>query len=122
MEAPTSEHWADVKELLRYIAGTRQLGCCYARQVRGAKLVGYSDSDLEGDLDDRKSTGGTIFFLGGSPVSWQSAKQKIVALSSCEAEYVATAGAACQGIWLRRLIGELLGRDDGATRLCIDNK
>ncbi|XBI71622.1 hypothetical protein VPH35_065793 [Triticum aestivum] len=122
MEAPTSEHWAAVKQLLRYIAGTRQLGCRYARQEHGAELVGYSDSDLGGDLDDRKSTSGTIFFLGGSPVSWQSAKQKIVALSSCEAEYVAAAGAACQGIWLRRLIGELLGRDDGATRLCIDNK
>ena len=54
-------------------------------------------------------------------MSWQSAKQKIVALS-CEAEYVAAAGAACQAIWLSRLIEELLGRDDGATRLCIDNK
>ena len=60
-------------------------------------LLGYSDSDLAGDVDSRKNTSGVIFFLGESPISWQSAKQKVVALSSCEAEYITAATAACQG-------------------------
>jgi hypothetical protein len=61
-------------------------------------LRGYSDSDLAGDLDSRKSTTGVLFFFGRSPVSWQSTKQRVVALSSCEAEYIAAATTACQGV------------------------
>jgi hypothetical protein len=55
---------------------------------------------MAGDVDDRKSTSGILFMLGGNPVTWQSQKQKIVALSSCEAEYVAATTAACQGVCL----------------------
>jgi hypothetical protein len=48
--------------------------------------VGYCDSDLAGNIDTRKSTTGALFFLGKSLVSWQSLKQRVVALSSCEAD------------------------------------
>jgi hypothetical protein len=122
MEAPMSEHWSAVKHLLRYIAGTRTLGCSHMRQESEAKLVGYSNADMAGDIDDRKSTSGVLHFLGQSPISWQSTKQKIVALSSCEAEYVAATAAGCQGVWLKQLHGELLGHDDSATELHVDNK
>jgi hypothetical protein len=123
MEAPTGEHWSAVKHLLRYVAGTKTLGCVYARQEgEEARLVGYSDADWAGDVDDRKSTSGMLFFYGKCPISWQATKQKIVVLSTCEAEYVAATGAACQGIWLKRLLGELLGHGDGITELRVDNK
>ena len=46
----------------------------------------------------------------------------MVALSSCEAEYIASANAACQGIWLSRLLGELLGTPQLKVRLLVDNK
>jgi hypothetical protein len=120
MEAPTCDHWGAVK--LQYIAGTKDLGCCYARQGQEAKLVEYSDADMAGDIGDRKSTSGVLFFFGGCPITWQSTKKKIVVLSSCEAEYVAATAAACQGVWLKRLHGELLGSDGGITELCVDNK
>jgi hypothetical protein len=94
MEAPTTEHHAAVKHLLRYIAGTTNLGCKYTADGE-EKLTGYSDSDMAGDVDDRKSTSGVLYMLGNNPVTWQSTKQKIVALSSCEAEYVAATTAAC---------------------------
>ena len=87
-----------MKHLLRYNAGTRGLGCCYAHQESKAKLVGYSDPDMAGDVDDRKSTNGMLYLFGRCPVSWQSTKQKIVVLSSCEAEYVAATNAACHGV------------------------
>jgi hypothetical protein len=67
---------------------------------------------MAGDVDDRKSTSGVAYFFGKSPVSWLSQKQKVVALSSCEAEYIAAATAACQGVWLRRLLGDLMNKEE----------
>jgi len=72
MEAPTTQHWSAVKHLLRYITGTCGYGCIFKRGEGELHLTGYSDSDMAGDADDRKSTSGAIFFLGASPVSWQS--------------------------------------------------
>ncbi|XP_034570012.1 secreted RxLR effector protein 161-like [Setaria viridis] len=84
MEEPHEEHLAAVKHILRYIAGTSDLGLKYARKKEDEPLLlGFSDSDLAGDVDSRKSTSGVIFFLRDSPISWQLAKQKVVALSSC---------------------------------------
>jgi hypothetical protein len=73
MEKPTQEHFGVVKRIIRYIAGTVNYGCQYGKEDEW-KLLGYSDSDLAGDVDTRKSTSGLIFFLGYSPVSWQSQK------------------------------------------------
>jgi hypothetical protein len=86
------------------------------------KLVGFSDRDLAGDVDDRKSTSGSIFLLGSILVTWASQKQRVVALSSCEAEYIASANAACQGIWLSHLLGGLLGMEAPKVKLLVDNK
>jgi hypothetical protein len=123
MEGPTTEHLAVVKRVLRYIAGTLGHGCHYQRRKKEqAVLVGYSDSDLAGDIDTRRSTTGVLFFLDNNVITWQSQKQKVVALSSCEAEYMAATTAACQGIWLARLIAELRGDEVGATKLNIDNQ
>uniref|UniRef100_A0ACD5Z920 Uncharacterized protein n=1 Tax=Avena sativa TaxID=4498 RepID=A0ACD5Z920_AVESA len=82
------------------------------------RLTGFSDSDI----DDRKSTTGILFYLGSSPVSWITQKQKVVAMSSCEAEYIAGAAAACQGIWLGRLLSELLDIKFEPVTLRIDNQ
>jgi hypothetical protein len=87
-----------------------------------AHFVGYSDSDHAGDIDTSKSTSGIIFFLGKCLVSWQSVKQQVVAMSSCEAEYIATSTASTQAIWLARLLGDLLDRDARAVDLRVDSK
>jgi hypothetical protein len=62
------------------------------------------------------------FFLGNDVITWSSQKQKTVALSSCEAEYIAAAAAAVQGVWLSRLLGELTGLPPAKFSLQIDNK
>ncbi|WVZ50018.1 hypothetical protein U9M48_001317 [Paspalum notatum var. saurae] len=91
--------------------------------LRGEKadLIGYSDSDMGGDIDGRRSTSGMLFFLGGCAIAWQSMKQRIVALSTCEAEYVAVAAACCQAVWLRRLLREVTGEGPRAPVLRVDN-
>ncbi|KAG6495613.1 hypothetical protein ZIOFF_043439 [Zingiber officinale] len=73
------------------------------------KVVKQILSDLAGDLDGRKSTSGMTFYFNESLVSWNSQKHKTVALSSCEAEFMAVITAACHALWLRSLASELTG-------------
>ena len=54
-------------------------------------------------------------------MAWQTQKQKVVVLSSCEAEYIAGAGAACQAVWLTRLLKEVTGNEPPAPHLKMDN-
>ena len=76
-----------MKYLLRYIAGTQDLGVFYSRQEKGDnRLIGYSDSDHTGHVDNRRITSGVLYCLDTNPITWQSCKQKVVALLSCEAE------------------------------------
>ena len=82
----------------------------YGRAPNMVRFVGYCDSDLAGDVDTSKSITGMMFFLGDCLFSWQSLKQKVVALSSCEAKYIATTTVAtqaygCQGCWQSSLAG-----------------
>jgi hypothetical protein len=71
-----------VKRIIRYVAGTLDHGLYYPRCPGEAHLVGYSDH--AGDIDTSKSTSEILFFFGKCLVSWQSVKQQVVALSSCQ--------------------------------------
>jgi hypothetical protein len=110
-----------VKRIIRYVVGTLDHGLYYPRCPGEAHLVRYSDSDHAGDIDTSKSTSGILFF-GKCPVSWQSVKQQVVDLSSCEAEYIAASTALTQALWLVRLFSDLLGRDTGVVELRVDSK
>ena len=63
-----------------------------------------------------------LVFLGSAPISWLSLKLKVVALSTCETEYLAAATAACQVVWLHRLLGELTGTEAHPPALMVDNQ
>ncbi|WVZ53348.1 LOW QUALITY PROTEIN: hypothetical protein U9M48_004308 [Paspalum notatum var. saurae] len=122
MEEPRTDHMAAVKHLLRYMEGTINYGLWYSGGGGGEiSLLGYSDSDLAGDIDDRKSTTGMIFYLGANPVSWLSHKQRVVAFSSCEAEFIAGVAAACQATWLGHLIEDVIGKKTSPPWLKMDN-
>uniref|UniRef100_A0ACD5UHC9 Uncharacterized protein n=1 Tax=Avena sativa TaxID=4498 RepID=A0ACD5UHC9_AVESA len=122
MQRPTTEHQQAVKRIVRYVARTLDHGLYYPRCPGVAHFVGYRDSDHAGDIDTSKSTSGILFFLGKCLVSWQSVKQQVVAMSSCEAEYIAASTACTQALWLARLLGDLLGRDTSAVQLMVDSK
>ena len=70
-------------------------------------MEGYTDSDMAGDLDGRKSTSGFLFTFAWGAVSWQSKLQKCVALSTTEAEYIAAAEAGKEMLWIKRFLQEL---------------
>jgi hypothetical protein len=110
-----------MKRIICYVAGTLDHGLYYPRCPGEAHLIGYNDSDHAGDIDTSKSTSRILFFFGKSLVSWQSIKQ-VMALSSCEAEYIAASTASTQALWLVWLLGDLPGRDTGAVELRVDSK
>lgn len=122
MASPTTKHQQAMKHILRYIKGTIDYGLVYIKEGRNSELHGFSDSDLAGDVIDRRSTGGMCFYLNQSLISWSSQKQRVVALSSCEAEYMAATTAACQSVWLRGLLQEITGKQIGPVILHVDNK
>ncbi|KAG6534156.1 hypothetical protein ZIOFF_008041 [Zingiber officinale] len=122
MDRPTIMHHKVVKQILRYLKGTIYFRLAYIKGPQEIGVFGYSDSDLADDLDGRKSTSGMTFYFNESLVSWNSQKQKTVALSSCEAEFMAATTAACHALWLRSLASELTGVEPKPITLFVDNK
>ena len=121
MVEPKREHWVAAKHVLRYLRGTVDYGLMYVRSD-GVKLAGFTDSDWAGSVVDRKSTSGCCFSLGSAVVSWFSRKQKSVALSSAEAEYMAASLATCEAIWLRKMLVGLFGHMIETTEIYCDNQ
>jgi hypothetical protein len=108
MVEPRSVHMVGAKHVWRYVAGTVDFGLDYVRGD-GVSLVGYTDSDWARCAADRKSTSRCCFSLGSGLVPWFNRKQKSVALSSAEAEYMAASQATCEAIWLRKMLVGLFG-------------
>jgi len=103
-----------LKRLLRYLKGTRTKGIVYGIQPNPGTasddichIKGYTDSDWAGETSTCKSTSGYLFLGAGAPIAWGSHKQPIVALSTCEAEYITASDAAREATWLRYLLEEL---------------
>ncbi|XP_050207760.1 secreted RxLR effector protein 161-like [Mercurialis annua] len=116
------EHWKAVKTIFRYLKGTKNYCLCY--QGSEMRLIGYSDADWGGDLDQRKSTSGFVFLLNKGAISWCSKKQTSIALSTTEAEFIACSTAVQEAVWLRRFFGNLgfKNENEGAITLHCDNQ
>ncbi|CAB3992127.1 Hypothetical predicted protein, partial [Paramuricea clavata] len=82
------------KHVLRYLKGTIDNKLTFKKSKEGLSMHGYCDADW-GSSEDRKSITGYVFKLSkdGPAISWKSRKQPTVALSTCEAEYMALAAA-----------------------------
>lgn len=105
---PTEEQWVTVKHVLRYLKGTAEKGLCFRRNdSEKLGLQAYSDADWAADTSDRRSTTGYCVSLSknSSLVSWKTRKQPTVALSTCEAEYMALASTIQECIYLEQLLG-----------------
>ncbi|XP_048623732.1 secreted RxLR effector protein 161-like [Brassica napus] len=123
MQNPRDSHGVGMKQVLRYLQGSLAYGLVFeSSKMKIPKLVGYSDSSYNVDPDDGKSTTGHIFYIDNSPISWCSQKQEVVALSSCEAEFMAGTEAARQAIWLRDLLSEITGQQSEKVVIRIDNQ
>ncbi|GJU83321.1 hypothetical protein Tco_1285686 [Tanacetum coccineum] len=76
------------------------MGLWYSKDT-DMSLTAYADAVHAGCQDTRRSTSGSAQFLGDKLVSWSSKKQKSIAISSTEAEYIALSGCCSQILWMR---------------------
>ncbi|TMW61094.1 hypothetical protein Poli38472_014555 [Pythium oligandrum] len=114
---PCPTHWQALKRVLRYLQATPMHGICFSGSSDG-ELIGYSDADWAGDIETRRSTSGYVSVLNGGCISWRSKKQRTVALSSTEAEYMALSEATQEAVWLKSFMCEL-GEDSGNGALTV---
>ena len=109
LENPTNVDSVMLKHVFRYLIGTLDYKLSFTKSHNVLKLISFSDADW-GSSDDRKSTSGYYFKLNehGPAISWKSKRQKTVALSSCESEYMALTAATQEALYLSQLLKDLL--------------
>ena len=122
LDNPTESDWVMVKHVLRYIKGTLHYKLYYTKCEGDLCLAGFSDSDWGSSVEDRRSTTGYLFTLNpqGPPISWKSKKQTTVALSSCEAEYMALAASVQETLFLYMLLRSFLKQQ--SVNISVDNQ
>eukprot|EP00253_Pinus_taeda_P007060 PITA_07060 len=76
MERPKETHWHAAKRILWYVNGTKGFGILYFSS-ESFMLIGYTDSDWAGSVDDRKITSGYVFHMGSGAISWASKSNQL---------------------------------------------
>jgi hypothetical protein len=113
-------HWHAATRVVRYLKGTKHFSL-HLGGNNNVNILGYTDSDWANCLDTRRSVGGYTFNLGSGAISWAAKKQKTVAASSCEAEYIAAYEASKEAIWLRALLTGIDLPPSNPTTIMCDN-
>ena len=117
MSKPTDAAMAAAKGLLRYLSATADLKLTFSGSDNHHLLSIYTDADFGACLDTRKSVSGFVIILNDGAIAWHSKKQSTVALSTTEAEYMASAAAVREVLWFRTLAIDL---DLGVTEFIIN--
>ena len=125
MQNPSVAYLNAAKDVLRYLKGTKNFGLIFKKQKldgpSGLEINGYSDSNW-GMSSDRKSTTGYCFrLLDSALVSWKTKKQPTVALSTCEAEFMALTSAVQEALYLKQLLIDILGVGSINATILADN-
>lgn len=120
LDKPTESLWKAGKKVLRYLKETKSCGLYYMKGKSG--IEAYTDSDWGSDPTTRKSMSGCVIFHYGNPIQWYSRKQKCVALSSTEAEYISAALASAELISVIQLAADIENKPKCPGRLYLDNQ
>ena len=123
LSKPTNADLSLAKLVLRYIKGTLNYGLTFSKSRADLKITGYCDADYA-NSSDRKSISGYCFALSetGPIISWKSKKQQVIALSSCESEYISLAYATQEAVFLRQLYSDLTNSDTTSVTINCDNQ
>ena len=110
LENPGRVHWQAAQRVLKYLKGMADFGLTYGLAdgvgMPAGKPMGYTNVDFASQ-EHQHSVLGYVFLMHGGAVSWSSKMQAIIALSSMEAEYIASTHAAKEAKWLAMLLLEI---------------
>ena len=101
--------------------GKRKFGVLF-KANGNLDIQAYTDADWAGDKGNRRSTSGYFTLVGGNLVTWRSKKQKVVALSSAEAEFRGVARSLAEVLWIKKLLTEIGFPPTKTSRIMCDNK
>ena len=86
--APSDEHYNSALKILGYLYATRRLGLRLGGRIDAMDIAVYADADFASDEESRNSITGNVIYFGDAIISWTSKKQKLIATSSTEAEFL----------------------------------
>lgn len=115
----TTTHWLMAKHVLRYLKGTDTLGIKFGGTSTPLKV--YSDADFSQCSETRRSVTGYIFCLNNGSICWNSQRQHVVALSTSEAEYMASSEAARHLSWVREFLFDIFHQQINPTPFFINS-
>lgn len=121
MHNPQKHHYEAVIRIMRYLKKTPGFGLLFKNNGH-LNIEAYTDADWAGSQVDRRSTSGYFTLVGGNLVTWRSKKQKVVALSSAEAEFRGIVKGITEILWIRKLLLELGLAIPSPAYLKCDNK
>ena len=121
MHCPSEDHMDVVMQILRYLKSSPGKGLMFSKNGH-LNVVGYTDANWAGNITDWKSTSGYFTLAGGNLVTWMSKKQKVVALSSTEAEFRGMVKGICELLWLKKLLTEIGIAPSSEMNLLCDNR
>ena len=104
---PSLQHITALKQILQYLAGTKNLGITYSKASSNPNIFHRFADAAFANHNDHKLTSGYVFSAAGGAITWKSKKQTTIALSTTQAEYVALSEAAHKACWLQNLFDEL---------------
>jgi len=124
LSKPKAENLVAAKHVLRYLKGTSDYELSFKKSEEDLNMKAFSDSDWASSVEDRRSTTGYCFSLTkqGPAISWKSKKQPTVALSTCEAEYIALAATTQESIYLTQLLNGMDNKEYSCTKIHEDNQ
>lgn len=121
MHQPQVSHMEAVWRIIRYLKGTPGHGVLFKSNGH-LKTQVYTDADWAGDKGNRRSTSGYFTLVGGNLVTWRSKKQKVVSLSSAEAEFRGIARGLAEILWIRKLLTEIGFPPTETSKIMCDNE
>lgn len=102
MSKPLIRSVIAVKRILRYLKGKEHYGILLRNKKINEEIIVYCDADYGGDSETSESTTGSIFLYNAAPFYWRSSRQKVVANSSSEAEYISLHTSTQDICWIRK--------------------
>ena len=120
---PTRLHYKAARHTIRYLATTSNWGLQFKADCDPTLLKPeiWVDASWGSNTATRHSTTGLVVKFNGSVICWSTKKQKTVALSSTESEYMAMTEAATEALWLRTWLAEVFNKKTPVVIYC-DNQ